>query len=320
MSLYQDGKFIYTKMLDFGINQLYAAFKELYHEKDATFDKFLLVCSHSFYPQIHDEIFSMFFKSLQSELTHIKRLYKTAELTHIYIDARGFQTDTLLQGFKEFFQIDARYVSDVMGTEETKNSLLLLYAKYHFKGVNFSTRLKKPLLSHAQTFLLVILTSLFLSLASPLYDLYQGHMIAQNMVFKQHKIENLKKDIATLYAPIDALEKEHQALEKKVRLATQKIEKEMLHLSNVAAGKKTYVLKSDVVFEIAQVLEKEDVKIKELRFENDLFSLEAVSHDENAIASFLKKISQRFTLLNIRLKQEGGQISAYATLSNTYVN
>jgi hypothetical protein len=323
VTIYKDGDFLYSKSLEFSLNQIYekycAMIGEKVDEKEffETLESEGLKATDSSYQQNLMKLFSEIFLQINDIIIYAKRAYNIDTIQRLFLGSikspiiglgdygynyLGIPTFNL--DFNFDIKNDEWYV-DQLQYMMVQSGLDFIQAPH--KIVNLTTTPRPPVFAKrasGQFIISTVVTSL-LALGVPLYYLF----IAYSTDVYNIKLDSENRSLTAIST------KYKKILNDKRAVITQN-KKELQGLKTIFEGKAktlTYIhnkkvdynLKSNFLNIFAKDLIKYDVKVERIGSKEDIFTLLVVSNDDKKITKYIKHISKKYfdKIKNIDIKR-----------------
>lgn len=312
VTIYKDGKFIYSKSLEYSLEQLYEKYCALIGEKVDKKDFFEILNSEGLkttntkYQQNLMKIFGEIFLQINDIVIYAKRAYNIDSIQKLFLGS----VNSPIIGLSDYgynylgipaFNLDFNF--DIKNDEWYVDQLQYLMLKSGLdyinepkKTLNISTYPRAPIFTKrasGQFIISFILTS-FLAIGVPLFYLIPAYSLeAYNLKLKSDnkslsaEVSKYKEILGEKRKVIDRRKKE---LEKLETIFEQKAKT----LSAVFNKKVQYAFKSKFLHVFSKDLEAYGVHLEELMSEEDNFTLHLLSKDEKNITKYIKHVSKTY--------------------------
>ncbi len=312
VTIYKDGNFIYSKSLEFSLEQIYEKYCALIGEKVDKVEFFEILnseglkTSNTNYQQNLMKIFGDIFLQINDIVIYAKRAYNIDSIQKLFLGS----VDSPIIGLSDYgynylgiptFNLDFNF--DIKNDEWYVDQLqyLLLksgldYIEEPQKTLNISTYPRAPIFvkrASGQFIISFIVTSL-LAIGVPLFYLVPAYSLEAYNLKLSSDDKSLKEESSN-YKKILKEKKEVIALAEKDLKKLEKIfEKKAKTLIAIHNKKVNYRFKSNFLHIFSKDLEKYDLHIEEIFSENDDFILHLVSNDEKNITKYIKYVSKKY--------------------------
>ncbi|HHD81914.1 MAG TPA: hypothetical protein ENK82_09990 [Campylobacterales bacterium] len=312
VAIYKDGNFVYSKSLEYSLEQIYEKYCALIGEK-VDKNEFLdilnsegLKASNEQYQQNLMKIFGDIFLQINDIVIYAKRAYNIESIQKLFLGS----VNSPIIGLSDYgynylgipaFNLDFNF--DIKNEEWYVDQLQYLMLKSGLdylvdpsKVLNISEYPRPPIFvkrSSGQFIISIVVTSL-LALGLPLFYLIPAYSLeAYNL--------KLSSDNRTLSAEASKY-KQILAEKKKVKERTEKelqklqriFEKKAKTLTAVYNKKVNYQLKSNFLYLFSKDLERFDVHLEEIYSDQDNFTLHLIAEDEKNITKYIKDVSKKY--------------------------
>jgi Tfp pilus assembly protein PilN len=309
ITLYRNGEYLYTKSIEFSLEQIYDKYCEYIGEKIDEKDFFTILeseglkTSNNDYQQNFMKIFGEIFISINDIIIYAKRAFDLDKIDQMFIgSSRGpiIGLDEYSENYLGLHSSDFNFNYDVNNeewyTDQYQYMMLLASHQYMEDGsafVNLTMYPRAPdFINRASgQFIISIISAVSLSLAYPLIFLVGSY--ANDAKIYTLNIENTK---------LTSESKKYKGILSKKRSEINGLDSNIKKVSNMYSGKtKTlkaiydkkinYKLKSGLFHVIAEELDKFDVHIDSLVLKGNTLFLSLVSTDDRKFTELIKYIS-----------------------------
>lgn len=312
VALYKDGNFLYSKSLEYSLEQIYEKYCALIGEKVDKKEFFDILngeglkTSNEQYQQNLMRIFGDIFLQINDIVIYAKRAYNIESIQKLFLGS----VHSPIIGLSDYgynylgipaFNLDFNF--DIKNDEWYVDQLQYLmlksgldYIAEPHKTLNVSTYPRAPIFAKRASgqFIISFVTATLLALGLPLlylvpaYSLeaYNLKLSADNRVLSQDA-NKYKQILAEKKKVLDRQKKEFQRLE-------AIFNKKAKTLTAVYNKKVNYKLKSNYFFIFAKDLTQFDVYLEEVFSENDNFTFHLISKDEKNITQYIKHVSKQY--------------------------
>jgi len=323
VSVYKDGNFIYSKSLEFSLEQIYEKYCALIGEKVdkkeffEVLDSEGLKTTNTVYQQNLMKIFGEIFLQINDIVIYAKRAYNIDSIQKLFLGS----VNSPIIGLSDYgynylgiptFNLDFSF--DIKNDEWYVDQLQYLmlktgldYIEEPNKVLNISPYPRPPIFAKRSSgqFIMSIVGSSLLAIGLPLFYLvpaysYKAYNVKLGTENKElSKItENYKKILNDKQIIID----EHN---KKLKELEALFDKKAKTLTAIYSKKVNYHFKSGFFYTFSKDLEKFHLHIDEIFSEDDKFTLHLLSADEKNITKYIKYVSKKYfdDIKNINIKR-----------------
>jgi uncharacterized membrane protein YciS (DUF1049 family) len=323
VTVYKDGEFIYSKSIEFSLEQIYDKYCALVGEKIDKEEFFEVLESeglkttNSVYQQNLMKLFGEVFLQINDIIIYTKRAYNIPNITKLFLGS----VKSPIIGLGDYgynylgiptFNLDFNF--DIKNDEWYVDQLQYLMIKSgldYLEGskniINISTYPRPPIFTKRSSgqFILSVIGASLLAIGIPLGYLVPAYMNeAYNLklnVDNQRLTTEVKK-----YKKILSDKQAVIKVEKKKLKELQVIfESKAKTLTSIHEKKVNYNFKSDFLHTFAKDLRKYSVHVEKIVSNQDEFTLHLLSSDEKSITKYIKYISGEYslTIKNIDIKR-----------------
>jgi hypothetical protein len=323
VTIYNDGEFLYSKSLEFSLEQIYEKYCAMIGErvdKKEFFDTLEsegLKAADSSYQQNLTKLFSEIFLQINDILIYVKRVYRIDTVQRLFLGS----INSPIIGLGDYgynylgvptFNLDFNF--DIKNDDWYVDQLQYMmvqvgldYIQDPDKVVNLTPTPRPPVFAKRASgqFLISLGVTLFAAIGWPLYYIIVSYTTDVYNI-KLNSENEKAKAITSRYKVI---------LNEKRAVINQK-KRELKGLQDIFNGKAktlTYIhdkkvdynLKSNFLNMFARDLSDYGVKLEELKSNEDFFTLFVVSDDDKKITRYIKYISKKYSknIKNIDIKR-----------------
>jgi len=323
VTIYKDGQFLYSKSLEFSLNQIYDRYCAMIGEKIdkkkffETLEGEGLKATDSFFQQNIMKLFGEIFLQINDIIIYTKRAYGIDVIQRLFLGSvqspiiglgdygynyLGIPTYNLDYNFDmkndEWYVDQFQYMMVQSGLDYIENPS---------KFVNLTTTPRPPVFSKRASGQFIISTTVvsLLAIGYPLFFLVKAYMIDAHII----KLSSENKSLTQI------TNKYKKILNEKRKIISQN-KKELKGLENIFEAKaKTltsiynkkvdYRLKSNLLNKFAIDLVKYELKLERMSSNENEFTIHIVSDDDKKITKYIKYISEKYfnDIENIDIKR-----------------
>jgi len=310
--IYNEGQFLYSKSLEFSLEQIYEKYCAMIGEKVdkkeffETLESEGLKATDASYQQNLMKLFGEIFLQINDIIIYTKRAYNISTLGKLFLGS----VKSPIIGLGDYgynylgiptFNLDFSFniKNDEWYVDQLQYMMVqsgLLYLEHPDRVVNLTQNPRPPVFSKrasGQFIIATVVTSL-LALAWPLTYLvlsYSNDAAILLLKNKEHELNTIsqkyKKILSKKQETIKKSKKELNALEKI-------FEAKAKTLFSIHDKKVNYKLKSEFLYAFAKDLSHYKVKVEKIISKGDTFYLYMVSDDEKRLTQYIKYISEKY--------------------------
>jgi len=310
VTLYKDGEYLYSKSIDFSLEQIYDKYCELVGEKvdEKEFYTILesegLKTTNNEYQQNFMKIFGEVFITINDIIIYAKRAFQLEAIDQVYIGSvQGpiVGLDEYSQNYLGLQSADLNFDYNISSDEWYTDQLqyMMLLSSFHYMEdentlVNLTMFPRPPSFVNRASgqFIIATFAAISIGLAWPLMHLVGSYA-------NDAKIYVLKKEDSKLQVEADKYKKilgiktkEIEVLDKKLGELSTRYGAKTKTLTSIYDKKVNYRLKSGILHQIADELVKFDVNIDKVFTDNDILWVSLVSSDDRKLTELIKYISE----------------------------
>ena len=312
VTIYKDGKFLYSKSLEYSLEQIYEKYCALTGDRVdkkeffETLESEGLKATSTTYQQNLTKLFSEIFLQINDIIIYTKRAYNIETISKLFLGSihspiiglgdygynyLGIPTFNL--DFKFEMKNDEWYVDQFQYMMVQSG---LDYLENPAKIVNLSTTPRPPVFSKRASgqFIIATLLSSLAALAWPIsYLLISYTNDATNLILTS-KNDDLKKIDDKYKKILGDKQKDIQSKKKELKTLTNIFDGKAKTLIAIYNKKVDYRLKSKFLFDFATDLTGHEVKVERISSYEDKYTLHMVSYDEKKLTKYIKFISKKY--------------------------
>jgi len=314
VTVYKDGKFIYSKSIEFSLEQIYDKYCMLVGEKIDKEEFFEVLESeglkttNSIYQQNLMKLFGEVFLQINDIIIYTKRAYNIPNIHKLFLGS----VKSPIVGLGDYgynylgiptFNLDFNF--DIKNDEWYVDQLQYLmvktgldYVESPKKVLNISAYPRPPVFTKRSSgqFIISLITASLLAIGGPLVYLVPAYMNEAYILTLNSENQALSREV-TKYKKILSEKQVIIKTEKKKLKKLQSIfESKAKTLTSIHDKKVNYNFKSKFLFDFSKDLVKQDVHVEEILSTEDEFTLHLMSTDEKKITKYIKYISKQYSL------------------------
>lgn len=309
ITLYKDGEYLYSKSIDFSLEQIYDKYCEMVGEKvdEEEFFKILetegLKTTNSEYQQNFMKIFGEVFITINDIIIYVKRAFHLESIDQVYIGSlKGpiVGLDEYSQNYLGLQSADLNFDYNINNDEWYTDQLqymMLLSSFYHMDDENALVNLtmfpRAPsFLNRASgQFIIATFAAISIGLAYPLVYLVGSYANDAKIYVLNNENNKLQVETDKYKKILGTKKKEIEILDEKLGKLSIRYGAKTKTLTSIYNKKVNYRLKSGIFHQIAEELVKFDVTIDKLFTKNDTLWISLVSSSDRKLTELIKYIS-----------------------------
>ena len=310
ITLYKDGEYLYSKSIEFSLEQIYDKYCELIGEKvdEEEFFSILeaegLKTTNNDYQQNFMKIFGDVFITINDIIIYTKRAFNLETIDQMFIGSeRGpiIGLDDYSQNYlglhSSDFNFNYNIENDEWYTDQFQYLMLLNsfdYIENEFASVNLTLYPRAPSFINRASgqFIISSFAAISLSLAYPLVYLVGSYINDAKVYALNIENDTLSKEASKYKKILSDKNKKIKVLDSEIQSVSTVYEGKTKTLKAIYNKKVNYRLKSGIFHTIAAELAKFDVHIDMLSTDNDLLMISLVSSDDRKLTELIKYISE----------------------------
>ena len=323
VSIYHDGRFLYSKSIEFSLEQIYDKYCAIVGEKIdekqffETLESEGLKATDSFYQQNLTKLFSEIFLQINDIIIYAKRAYGIESIQKLFLGS----VKSPIIGLGDYgynylgiptFNLDFNY--DIKNDEWYADQLQYMmvrsgldYLQNPDKIVNLTNTPRPPVFSKRAGGQFLISTSVatLLALAWPLSFLvasYYNDVDSLRLSVQDESLSKISAKYKKILGEKQGIIKEHKKELKGLETIFDAKAKTLISIYN---KKVDYRQKSDMMHIFAQDLVAYGVQVEEMSSKVDSFMLHLLTEDDKKVTKYIKHISKKYfdDIKNINIKR-----------------
>jgi len=309
LTLYKDGEYLYSKSIEFSLEQLYDKYCEIVGEKVDEDEFFTILESeglkttNSDYQQNFMKIFAEAFITINDIIIYTKRAFQLENIDQMYIGSVNgpiIGLDEYSQNYLELQSADLNFNytvnNDEWYTDQLQYMMLLSsldYMEDKDAFVNLTMFSRAPAFANRAggQFLIALFASISIGLVFPLYYLITSYIDDVKVHVLQNENEKLQIERDKYTKILGTKKKTISILDNKIDKLSKKYNAKTKTLTKIYTKKVNYRLKSATYHLIAEELSKFDVNVEKLSSKDDTLSVSLLSTSDRKLTELIKYIS-----------------------------
>jgi len=348
ITLYNEGEFLQTILLNEGVESVYKRFKEDSSVEignlndyavfiDLIIKKGLDITNYTDYEEILfnelSETFSNIFMVIINQITSLQRKFSLPTIDRIFISTQYGPIPGMLEFTNVYLggiesndlKFDNEYNPDGIDIDQFL-FLSMLSAQYAYKNeyqdFNFTLAKRPPTFFYRKSgqFISISVVALIISLLYPAYQYSYS-------VIKEHENQKLNTQLNKLSSHKRSFQKKLDTLNKSIKIIKQKINDDKFFIKSIekiittlSAQKNDYIPISSMLQNIAFYMKINNVFAKEIDFEEGILKLIVISNNDKYITSFVRNlVGKEHLIVKTRGIMKNGN-SSYISIINIKVD
>lgn len=315
VTVYKDGKFIYSKSIEFSLEQIYDKYCALVGEKIDREEFFEILESeglkttNTIYQQNLMKLFGEIFLNINDIIIYTKRAFNIPHITKLFLGS----VNAPIIGLGDYgynylgiptFNLDFNF--DIKNDEWYVDQLQYFMVKSGFDYledakniVNISTYPRPPVFVKRSSgqFILSVVGASLLAIGLPLGYLVPSYTNeAYNLKLNIDK-QNLTREVNRYKKILGDKQSIIKSDKKKLKELNSIFDSKAKTLTSIYQKKVNYNFKSNFLYVFAKDLKEFKVHVERIESKDDTFTLHLLSIDEKAITKYIKHISSEYSLM-----------------------
>jgi hypothetical protein len=309
VSFYSRGEYLYSKSIEFSLDQIYDKFCEIEGEQVDRKEFFSVLETEglkaidSRYQQNFMKIFGEVFITINDIIIYTKRAFQLDGIDHMYIGS----SEGPIVGLDEYshnylglsssdFNFDYNISNDEWYTDQLQYLMLLTSMEYMEDPsivLNLTMFPRPPSFVNRASgqFIISAFAAISIGLAYPLYYLVGSYTNEAKIFALSKQDKELQAEAKKYKAIIGKKNKELKALDKQLVSLVKLYGAKTKTLSSIYNEKVNYHLKSEIFYTIADELNKFDVYVNGITTKENTVWLSILSSDDRKLTELIKYIS-----------------------------
>jgi len=310
VTIYKDGEYLYSKSIEFSLEQIYDKYCELIGEKTDEQEFFSILeaeglkTTNNDYQQNFMKIFSEVFITINDIIIYAKRAFNLETIDQMFIGSeRGpiIGLDEYSQNYLGLHSSDFNFNYNVNNeewyTDQLQYLMLLSSFEYMEDEISFVnlTRYPRPpsFINRASgQFIISVFAAISLSLAYPIVYLVGSYINDAKIFALKGEDQKLSKEAKKYKAILGEKKNQIKQLDAKIKNVSTIYSGKTRTLIAIYDQKVNYKLKSGLFHTIAEELTKFEVLVDKLTTDDDTLYISLVSSDDRKFTELIKYISE----------------------------
>ena len=309
ITIYKDGEYLYSKSIDFSLDQIYEKYCEILGEKvdeKKFFDSLEKEGLKASVKESQDALMKIFgevFISVNDVIIYVKRAFKLETIDQMFIgSSQGpiMGLDEYSQNYLGLPSSDFNFTYQIKTDEwyvDQMHFLMLMTALHYNEDENYTVNLtmfpRPPSFVNRASgqFIITTFAAISLALAYPLVYLVGSYVNDAKIYSLSKENDKLSKE-ANKYKQILKQKKEKiKYLDNELKNLTNTYEGKRKTLESIYDKKVNYRLKSGIYYKLAEELNKFDVHVDGIQTNNNTVWISMVSSDDRKLTELIAYIS-----------------------------
>ena len=312
VTFYGNGEYLYSKSIEFSMEQIYEKFCEIEGEQVDRNEFFSVLeteglkATDSKYQQNFMKIFGEIFITINDIIIYTKRAFQLDGIDHMYIGS----VQGPIVGLDEYshnylglpsadFNFDYNINNDEWYTDQLQYLMVLtsmIYMEDESSVLNLTMFPRPPAFVNRASgqFIIATFAAISIGLAYPLYHLVSSYANDAKSYALAVKDKELKAEASKYKKIIGAKKAEISRLDKELNRLAQLYGGKTKTLKSIYKEKVDYRLKSELFYIIAEELNRFDVYVDRIFTKEDTLWLSLVSSDDRKLTELIKHISDTY--------------------------
>ncbi len=309
VTFYRNGEYLYSKSIEFSLEQIYEKFCEIEGEQVdkkeffTTLETEGLKATDSKYQQNFMKIFGEVFITINDIIIYTKRAFQLDTIDHMYIGS----VQGPIVGLDEYsnnylglpsadFNFDYNVENDEWYTDQLQYMMLLTSMEYmedENSILNMTMFPRPPSFVNRASgqFIIATFAAISIGLAYPLYHLVSSYANEAKIYALNKQNDSLSSEVSKYKKILGEKKRKISALDKELANLAKLYGAKTKTLTSIYREKVDYRLKSETFYTIAEVLNKFDVHVDKLFTKDDTVWMSLVSSDDRKLTELIKYIS-----------------------------
>lgn len=310
LAIYKNGKYLYSKSLNYSIEQIHEKFCELIGERvdEKGFIDFLTQDGLNTQNQSHQqylmELFGEMFLYINDVIVFFKRSYDIETIDRVYIGSEIGEIQGVEEYSKSYLGLDTLEFNFNFAKNRKEwqidqmHILLMLNAQLHLEEPNELLNLtifkRPPPFSKRASGKLVysVLGSLVLFLAYPAYNYIYGYILGMETIEKQKEYNIAHAKAQALRNTMANLTNQKNKIDEQLAKEGKKISFRKKLLDEIHTKKVKYPMKAMMFQDLIQLINNKQVKITKIEANNKEVIGSLISQSDKQLTELLKEISK----------------------------
>lgn len=313
---YKNGKYLYSKSLNYSLLQINEKFCELLGERidEDTFFELLstegLKTSDVSHQQYLMQLFSDIFLYINDVIVFFKRSYDIESIDNIYIGSELGIIEGMLEYSKSYLGIETHNFEFNIAKNKTELQIdqmhvlmvltAQLYQETHDESLNLTTFKRPPSFSKRPSGVITItvILALLASLAYPLYQFGMGLYLNLDTKAKKKKFIKVQEQANMLRGTIARLTAQKDQVSKLLSAENEKLDFRKKILLEIHEKKVNYPMKGVILDDLANLINDRNIRVASINSQEDNVTISLRSSSDKQLTELLEDISKtgRYTV------------------------
>ena len=311
VTFYRDGEYLYSKSIEFSLEQIYEKFCEIEGEqvdRNAFFSILEtegLKATDSKYQENFMKIFGEVFITINDIIIYTKRAYQLDSIDRMYIGS----VQGPIVGLDEYshsylglpsadFNFDYNIPNDEWYTDQLQYLMLLTSMEYiddESSVLNLTMFPRPPTFVNRASgqFIIAVFAAISIGLAYPLYYLVASYANDAKTFALSTQDKTLKAEAAKYKKILGEKKRQIKRLDKELARLAKLYGGKTRTLQSIYKEKVDYRLKSGIFYTVAEELNKFDVYVDRVFTKEDTVWMSLVSSDDRKLTELIRYISEK---------------------------
>ena len=311
LTIYQEGRYIYSKSLNYSLKEMSERFNEIRGER-VDEDEFIRLLSkeglkttnfdiQESLMKLFNEIFLnindiLIYAKRTNELDKIDRLFIGSEYGYILGVEEYAQTylgiKSLELSFDYGFSYNEPFIDEIHKLMQL-SALMILQENEEIPSLTIFKR-PPPIWQRPSGQLIgVTAASILLSFSYPLYNIAYNYKLKYDTASLNKQYNKIHKERTDLENRINSLNREKEEIASKIKKQNSVYKQKMSILNSIYNKKVNYPMKGKIIAELSQDLLNFGIKIKNLDSKENNIIIDVISNSDKKITNFIKFISHK---------------------------
>ncbi len=311
LTIYQEGRYIYSKSLNYSLKEMSERFNEIRGER-VDEDEFIRLLSkeglkttnfdiQESLMKLFNEIFLnindiLIYAKRTNELDKIDRLFIGSEYGYVLGVEEYAQTylgiKSLELSFDYGFSYNEPFIDEIHKLMQL-SALMILQENEEIPSLTIFKR-PPPIWQRPSGQLIgVTAASILLSFSYPLYNIAYNYKLKYDTASLNKQYNKIHKERTDLENRINSLNREKEEIASKIKKQNSVYKQKMSILNSIYNKKVNYPMKGKIIAELSQDLLNFGIKIKNLDSKENNIIIDVISNSDKKITNFIKFISHK---------------------------
>jgi hypothetical protein len=313
ITFYHKGEFLYSKSINFSLNNIYDRFCQLAQEVPLTKEQFREMLSNNGlkadskeHRELLIRVFNECFLTINDIIIYLKRSYEINKIKKAFVGFSWGYTDGIEVFFKNYLNMTSKPIVSIYSKDDPKSALDPVHSLMRLTAIDLDQeRLDlpnltpypkpKPFLQRpAGKIIMTFIGISLLGLAPSAYEYIIGLSYNGKNLILEQKERRLTREANKYRAILKKKDEEIKSLDKAIDTITKEYNRRRGEITKVYDKKFKYALKSEQLALLTDILKKYEIVSSNIRVDGDEYFVDVEAKNDKKITTFVKSVVKNF--------------------------